>query len=751
MDAFNASDYNRAALLSSGIIERYSDTPWHRRSLFLLGRTHIARNQTKDAEEILTRIAGEYPDFGDYALFLLAEHLKSRDRQLDAAALLQRLITHYPSSLLVPRSLALRGQALFEAGYSSEAAAVFEQLLREYPRSEAAPDAAFSLGNALIAAGDLAGAGRAFLAVKIKYPTPERDQAADRSLAALTAKGIEPPRQSADDLLERARNLYRAGQFDWAYESYLAVLDINPAHLQKAEILLKSGIAMFNAGKRSDAAAVLERLLKAKLPDCRCAEALHWLGKSYSRLGMREDAVRTFLRLVRDHPDSDWADDALYLAGNVYRDAGEMKKALVHYRRLTAEYPESSFADSALWWEGWSAYSAGEYGRAIKVFSEIVRRYPRSFLVNQALYWQGRTAEASGDSAAAVAYYRRLLNHGPFTYYGSLAAQRFDRFMPAISASFFFSDEQDDQIREAEEDEDVVAGNEAAFDGDAPTAWTDETIAVLSANPSYRKTLELMFLGMKKEAAAELWSLLELMPGRSGAVLGLSKAFFELEDYHSSIIVVLRNFERLLERPSERMPDDLWLLAYPQGFWPSITASAKKYGMDPYFVAAIIREESQFRPEALSPAGARGVMQVMPSTGEWIARNAGMAAFERAKLFEADTNIAIGTWYLSHLMKKFNGNLTLVSAAYNAGPEPVLAWAAKTDVKADPAVFVESIPFAETRGYVKKVMRNYAEYRRIYGGNGGLSLATKNASGEAGSRSDRPAPAQLCKMNGTCP
>ena len=93
-------------------------------------------------------------------------------------------------------------------------------------------------------------------------------------------------------------------------------------------------------------------------------------------------------------------------------------------------------------------------------------------------------------------------------------------------------------------------GGQDLSDLDGPPVWTDEAIVALSNYPAYRKTLELMYLGMKKEAAAELWSLQELMPKRYGAVIGLSKAFFELGDYYSSLIIVLRNFDRQLERPS---------------------------------------------------------------------------------------------------------------------------------------------------------------------------------------------------------
>ncbi len=133
--------------------------------------------------------------------------------------------------------------------------------------------------------------------------------------------------------------------------------------------------------------------------------------------------------------------------------------------------------------------------------------------------------------------------------------------------------------------------------------------------PSYKKTLELMSLDMKKEAAQELSSLQDRMPKKRGTPIGLSKAFFELGDYHRSLLLVLRNYERYLDGPAGEASEDVWLLAYPQGYWESVLSYSRKYGQDPYFIAAVIREESQFFPEAVSPAGARGIMQVMPATG----------------------------------------------------------------------------------------------------------------------------------------
>jgi len=748
LEAYKVGEMEAAGLYAESVMERYPATPWFKRSLFLLGRTFIARNMTADAEKVMYRIPAEYPDLADYALFHLAEHHYSGKRYAEAVGLYQRLIGNYPSSSLATRASLRKAQALHDAGLFRDAAMAYEKTVNEYPRSELTPEAGLGLGRAYADAGDLPAAVQAYLDVRIGTPGNGNDAAVEQGLAALALRGAMVPKLTADEQYERGRNLFRAMQYDKAVESFRASLEADPSHPQRADMLLRSGIALYNLGRRPEAASILERLLKARLPDCRCAEALNWLGKSYSRLGLRNEAVETYMKLVRMYPESEWSDDALYLTGNVYREANDMKKALKYYRQLAAEYPESSLADSAIWWQGWAYYSAGDYRKAVQIFQELVSKYPTSFLVNQTLYWQGRGAEKAGDRDKAQRYYRRAVNRGPYTYYGYLAAERLSgNVQPAIAVPNepILSDA-------ALEDSDLsLETGQDLFDLDGPPVWTQEAIVALSTYPAYRKTLELMYLGMKKEAAAELWSLQELLPGRHGALIGLSKAFFELGDYYSSLIIVLRSFDRQLERPSTRMPEDLWLLAYPQGYWQSIVSSARRNGLDPYFVAAIIREESQFRAEALSPAGARGVMQVMPTTGEWIAKMTGIRDFDRAKLYDSDMNITIGTWYLSYLMKRFKNDLYLVSAAYNAGPEVVATWAVSNGAAADPVLFVETIPYRETRGYVKKVLRNYAEYKRIYGRTDVVSPRTLSGAATQGAGGANSGAIRLCGFPGRCP
>jgi soluble lytic murein transglycosylase len=366
-----------------------------------------------------------------------------------------------------------------------------------------------------------------------------------------------------------------------------------------------------------------------------------------------------------------------------------------------------------MWWRAWSSYTAGDFKKAEQALQELVSHYPRSFLVNQARYWQGRAAEKRGDLARAIGYYGRVLKKGPYTYYGNRAAERKQRLEAAGTVS-----NVDDSAEPGVLCADVSCTEDLlnSFEiDDGPPEWTEETKQVLAANPSFRKTLELMQLDLRKEAAQELWTLQDTMPRKRGMLIGFSKAFFELGDYNRSLLLVLKNYERYLPAPAKGVTEDLWLLAYPQGYWENILFYSRKYGQDPFFIAAVIREESQFSPSALSPAGARGLMQVMPTTGERAAQLIKLKGFDRGKLFEADTAINIGTWYIGQLMKRFKNDPLPVAAAYNAGPEAVAAWLAKYGYQGEREAFVESIPFAETRGYVKKVLRNYAEYKRIYG------------------------------------
>lgn len=717
MDAYRAGNNELALAVARQVAEQDPGTPWYRRSLFIVEQVLIRMDLPSEADAAMLRIKAEYPEMADYAVLALAEYHFAKSRFSQAAALYQDLTEHYPKSSLTSRAAFRRGQALLECFAFAPAGEALERFLHEYPRSDSAPDAALGLGRALVAEARPEEAVQVYRGIWTSYPGTASEQQALKAMAELAGSGTVVADWTGNEWFERGRNLFRTNQYEKASEAFGRLLEKAPDPPSRAEAVFRIGLSRFYTGRRADAAAVLEKFVKDHPNDSRVPEALYWIGKSYSKLGEREKGIRTFQRILDSYGDSEWADDALFLSGNIYREANDMKKALQFYRRLASRYPESKFADSAIWWHAWAYYRAGEYGNAERTLQELINAYPRSFLVSQARYWQGRIAEKTGNNAKASAYYARVQKQTPYTYYGYRAAER------AVNLGTVNASQPADDLVETASDPCADGPDEAACApeqlfppeiDEGPPVWTEETKQLLAAEPSFTKTLELMHLEMKKEAAAELWDLQERLPRKPGTLIGLSKAFFELGDYYRSLILVLRNYERYLEGGRPQVPADLWQLAYPQGYWDSILAYSRKYGQDPYFIAAIIREESQFREEALSPAGARGVMQVMPATGAWAASAIRLQGFDKARLFESDTAINLGTWYISHLMKRFKNDPLLVAAAYNAGPEAVSGWIGNgTGSVRDE--FVESIPYSETRGYVKKVLRNYAEYRRIYG------------------------------------
>lgn len=730
--AYKAGKWDMALSLAWQVREQYPDTPWYQRSLFLAERTLIQMDRVSEADAAMLRVRDEYPLMADYALFVLAEYHYANKRFSQAAVLYQQLAERYPRSSLAIRAAYRSAQALLESNAFAPAAEAFEKFLQDNPRSEFCADAGIGLGKALTADAQPARAVRAYRDVQVKCPGTPAEPDVEQALAGLRSGGVEVPELTPEELHERGKNLFKANQYDKAVEAFTKLLALDPSYSDRPEVLLRAGIALFNLGRRAEAAAMLEKLAQEFPRDQRVPEALYWLGKSYSKLGERDKGVQAFRKILDSYAGSEWADDALFLTGNIYREADDLKKALTFYDRLAAEYPESKFADSAFWWKAWASYGAGDYRTAEQTLQELVLRYPKSFLVNQARYWQGRISEKTGSTAKAVAYYGSVLKRAPYTYYGYRAGERLMSIQGSDSTV---------KTNEAVEPDpecadglcpDDAAGGSAADDG--PPVWTGEALKTLAAEPAFTRSLELLYLDMKTEAAAELSMLQARLPRKRGALLGLSKTFFELGDYYRSLMLVLTNYERYLDGKAGDAPRDFWLLAYPQGYWDSIVSYSRKYGQDPYFIAAIIREESQFRAEALSAAGARGVMQVMPTTGAWVAQAVRVPGFGPNKLFDSDTAINIGTWYIGHLMKRFKGDALFTAAAYNAGPEAVTAWLARNGRGTERDEFVESIPFSETRSYVKKVMRNYAEYKRIYG------RTEKNASRPTTRDDETPGP-----------
>ena len=279
------------------------------------------------------------------------------------------------------------------------------------------------------------------------------------------------------------------------------------------------------------------------------------------------------------------------------------------------------------------------------------------------LYWKARSFSNNNDERSASILYREIIERYPFNYYSFQAQNRLIEITPT----------------------------------------NIETI---------NKAQSLIKVGFDKYASEELFRIQRTTHNKE-VLFTLSKLFYCINDYNKSQYIARIHFKDKLEAFPAQNTIEYWKLAFPTGFSSIVSKISEHITFSPFLIFSLIRAESNFKPDVVSPANAKGLMQIIPYTGKQIAKKINDKEFNINDLFDPKTNIAFGTWYLSSLIEKFNGNTILAIPSYNAGPHTVKKWLRQFGaLKIDE--FIETIPYIETRDYVKKVVQNYGVYKTLY-------------------------------------
>jgi soluble lytic murein transglycosylase len=224
-----------------------------------------------------------------------------------------------------------------------------------------------------------------------------------------------------------------------------------------------------------------------------------------------------------------------------------------------------------------------------------------------------------------------------------------------------------------------------------------------------------MWLDLHRDASREMKAVAATYPDNPGIAFMLADVYVGGGEPLKANTLLQRRFRPFVRHGGSGVPRRFWQILFPLNDWETIRTESEKRKIDPYLIASIIRQESGFEPSIVSSAGAVGIMQIMPEEAARIAASAGLPAPTREELFDPKVNIPIGIAEYAQKLSVMQNNSTLAIATYNAGEDPVGRWLAATAVN-DLDLFVESIPYNETRLYVKSVTRNRYEYRRIYEG-----------------------------------
>jgi soluble lytic murein transglycosylase len=385
------------------------------------------------------------------------------------------------------------------------------------------------------------------------------------------------------------------------------------------------------------------------------------------------DATRAALRDVATKfpADTNASSAALYLLADLATDDGNDAQARAWYQQLYKSYPTSSRAPAARFDAALLALIGGNSRGAAAEFDSVWTLAPKSDDALAARYWSGRALAAAGNEPEAKQRWREVLSQSPTSYYALKSASRLDEkpWTPPARAESF-----------------------ATFP---------------SIDSTFKRTALLDRLGMDVEARFEYDALDDAASASAERLAATAHAFL----VHGQPSRSIRLAQKLMD--AGQRDSRSYRLLYPLLDQDELERTAKGHNLDPALVAGLIRQESNFNTHAVSIAGARGLMQVMPAVGEDIARSLGFPVWYSPLLFDADANLQLGTAHLASFFKDYEV-VPRVLAAYNAGGSRVNRWKTKPGTN-DPEIFAERVPFAETRDYVRIVQRNAEMYRALYG------------------------------------
>jgi len=672
-----------------------------------LGHAYLLDKRYAEASENFALAKRNGEELADYDDFLCAKAEHESGNEAGAEALLHGYADRYPESIFNAQAPELEANVLMALNRVAEA----REVLASAEGTAAANRAGFQLatGQVQFALGQMEAAETTFKHVLMTYPlSPE----ALTARARLTQMGAEATLTIAE-LRTLGDAYFNAGRYSDAAEQYRAL---------KSEPGLDAETRNSIAVAEAACELKLKRLTPAEvqaLPDSDDENGAHRLDLLMELARGRndtEDQQRIVEEMERRYPHSPWLAEALFSSGNMYLLSRDYAKAVEYYGYLAAHFPGDKNAAAAHWKAGWLSYRQHLYADAERIFDEQIRQYPGAMETVAALYWRARLFEAEDhEPAQAAANYRAIVRAYQHFFYAQMARERLKELSAPASAS---------RLPGAGGAGGAKPASEPELDQFQPLPEPHLVDAFPEDSPHLAKARLLANAGLNEYVADEI---------RADPDSGSWSALAEAQIYSSygEVYRGIRALKKAIPNASsasiQSIPLAYWRILYPEAWWDTIKAESAKNNLDPYLVASLIRQESEFDPSAISYANAYGLMQLLPSVGRAMAREEGLTHFQTFQLLDPETNIRLGCRYLRQMLDKFGGVQEYALAAYNAGDYRVTDWEAAGPYSGIDE-FIESIPFTQTREYVEAILRNEETYRSIDNFEHARSAAATSAS-----------------------
>ncbi len=644
-----------------------------------------------EAATYATSAAANAPILKDYAYYIReqAEYGLKNFSDVNQAAV--QVFEHEPESPFVGAAAALAVNADLDGDQPKQAL----ELIQKYAGVIPQPQSDLLLAKSLAGTGELLKAADYYQRVYYEYPNSVKE-ATDAANALVDVKdklGAQYPAPTAAAILNRAEKLLQAKNPAAArIELAAAIPQLQGAQADLARVRLGETDFLSNHTQ-----AAFEYLLALKVDDAEAdAERLTYIIRCARKADKHADVKPYLTQLETQHPNSPWRLEALIGVADQARADNDVHTYLPLYQACATTFPKDSRSAWCHWHVAFESYR-NDGGDAYDLLRAHIEQYADSDDADNALYFLGRLLERKNDNASARACYQELVEHFPNTYFAIQGRERLKS--PALQAA-----------TASPKTVEFLHALKWPAKPEFPSFEPGGTVKIRITRADL-----LRLTGLNDFAEHEL-KFGARNDGEQVNVYALQLARYAAERNapDQALRYIKAYTPGYLHMPLDEAPLEYWQLAFPIPYRDSIVQYSRDESLDPYLVAALIRQESEFNVRVISHANAYGLMQLLPATGKELARHFGIRRMDSNQLLTANRNIQLGAYYFRNLLNSYDGQPEIALASYNAGPGRANLWKTWGPFR-EPAEFVEIVPFHETRGYIQIVLRNADVYRRLYG------------------------------------
>jgi soluble lytic murein transglycosylase len=647
---------------------------------FAMGYAHYLDAQYPAAVSAMQKAEPYIGELKDYTAFFIGNSYVLSNNPESSLTYLRDFGTRFPDSVYANDATLAYARALLATNRSESAIQVLSK------RTGGGADGEYLLGKAYVQNGQGRTGAEILRRVYYNYPTSQQADWADNDLKKIPEAAMLPP-VTFSEHEHRANGLYQGRRWQQAADEYKAMVAIAPAS-QQSQVDIQLANALMKVNDNRGAKDAL-----ARIPDDGSeASAEKWYQSVEIARNTNDDAELTSIlqHMRATTPNSPWLESALLTAGNMYLLRQDYDRAIDYYKEIHDRFPNSSKAAYAHWKCAWLTYRQNRPEQAKRYFDQQIEFYPTSNEVPNAIYWRGRMAEDDRDYGLARSYYLKLTDRYRNYYYGVSARKRLAT-MPNAQAVPVASLQRIPGLTEIEPE---------SLQTSPPT---DDL--------HYNRSRLLENAGALDLAVKELQA--GTSSGPSWEMVEIARMYTSAGEYYRALQALKKAINGYFAMDMNALPQPYWQGLFPRPYWDALRRYSDENGLDPYLMASLIRQESEFNPGAVSRANAYGLMQLLPSTGKTTAKQVGLHNYKTDSLLDPTTNIQLGTKYFREMVDHFGGQVEYALAAYNAGDSRVETWRSQGTYR-DIEEFVESIPFTETREYVQAIVRNAEVYKRVY-------------------------------------